>query len=105
MRTSVWRLVAYVLIIVAGAATALPNLFTPQQLALLPDWLPKQQVALGLDLRGGAHLVLEVDAKALVSERLQDLTRSARRALRDAKVGTTSIRRDGDAVIDRKSVV
>ncbi|MEQ1865643.1 MAG: protein translocase subunit SecD [Micropepsaceae bacterium] len=99
MRTPVWRLVAYVLIILAGAATALPNLFTPQQLALLPDWLPKQQVALGLDLRGGAHLVLEVDAKALVTERLQDLTRSARRALRDAKIETQSVRRDGEALI------
>jgi SecD/SecF fusion protein len=99
MRTPVWRLVAYVLIILAGAATALPNLLTPRQLALLPDWLPKQQVALGLDLRGGAHLVLEVDAKALVTERLQDLTRNARRALRDAKISTQSVRRDGQALI------
>ncbi len=67
MRTSAWRLLAYAIIILAGVATALPNLFTPQQLSALPDWLPKQQVALGLDLRGGAHLVLEVDAKALIS--------------------------------------
>jgi SecD/SecF fusion protein len=99
MRTSVWRLVAYVLIILAGAATALPNLFTPQQLETLPDWLPKQQVALGLDLRGGAHLMLEVDAKALVSERLQDLLRDARRVLRDGKIRTQVVRRDGDALI------
>ncbi len=99
MRTSVWRLVAYALIILAGAATALPNLFTPQQLETLPDWLPKQQVALGLDLRGGAHLMLEVDAKALVNERLQDLTRDARRVLREVKIGTNAVRRDGDALI------
>ena len=99
MRTSAWRLIAYVLIILAGAATALPNLFTPQQLALLPDWLPKQQVALGLDLRGGAHLMLEVDAKALVSERMQDLTRDARRVLREAKIGTQAVRRDGNSLV------
>jgi len=99
MRTSAWRLIAYVLIILAGAATALPNLFTPQQLSHLPDWLPKQQVALGLDLRGGAHVMLEVDAKALVAERVQDLVRDARRALREAKIETQAVRRDGDAVV------
>ncbi|MCE9521471.1 MAG: protein translocase subunit SecDF, partial [Alphaproteobacteria bacterium] len=99
MRTSAWRLIVYVLIVLAGAATALPNLLTPQQLTLVPDWLPKQQLALGLDLRGGAHLMLEVDAKALVNERLQDLTRDARRVLREAKIGTQAVRRDGNALI------
>ena len=99
MRTSVWRLVAYVLIILAGATMALPNILTPQQLAGFPDWFPKQQVALGLDLRGGAHVVLEVDAKALVAERLQDLMRDARRVLRQAKIGTQSVRLSGDGVI------
>lgn len=99
MRTSAWRLIAYAIIILAGVATALPNLFTPLQLSALPDWLPKQQVALGLDLRGGAHLVLEVDAKALISERVQDVLRETRRVLRDAKVDPVSVRRDGDAVV------
>ncbi len=42
MRTSVWRLIAYVLIILAGAMTALPNVFTVQQLDGFPGWLPKQ---------------------------------------------------------------
>jgi len=99
MRTSAWRLLAYAIIILAGVATALPNLFTPQQLSALPDWLPKQQVALGLDLRGGAHLVLEVDAKALIAERVQDVLRETRRTLREAKVDPLSVRRDGEAVV------
>ena len=99
MRISAWRLFAYAMIILAGVATALPNLFTPQQLSALPDWLPKQQVALGLDLRGGAHLVLEVDAKALIGERVQDVLRETRRVLRAAKVDPVSVRRDGDAVV------
>jgi len=32
---------------------------------------PKNPVTLGLDLRGGSHLVLEVDGSGLVKERLQ----------------------------------
>ncbi len=99
MRTSAWRLFAYALIILAGAATTLPNLFTPQQLEGFPSWMPKQQVALGLDLRGGAHVVLEVDAKGLISERLEELARDAGRGLREATIGFASVRRDGDVVI------
>src|SRR5262245_42434544 len=99
MRTPAWRLIAYAMIILAGVMTALPNLLTQSQLDLLPSWLPKQRVALGLDLRGGAHLVLEVDSKALIAERVQDLMREARRALREAKVDPQSVRRDGNAVI------
>ncbi len=31
----------------------------------MPSWFPKRQVTLGLDLRGGSYLVLEVDAASL----------------------------------------
>ena len=47
--------------ILVGILFAVPNLFSRQQLDVLPDWLPKRQVALGLDLRGGSHLLLEID--------------------------------------------
>lgn len=98
MRTARWVLVTYAAIIRAGIVAVLPNLFTPQQLAGLPSWFPKQQVMLGLDLRGGSHLVLEVDARALVQERLQDLVVQARRELRLAAIDPASIRRQNDAV-------
>ena len=62
MRTSRWLLATYAAVILFGMVTALPNLFPQSTLAQLPGWLPKQQVTLGLDLRGGSHLVLEVDA-------------------------------------------
>ena len=55
-------------------------------LAQLPGWLPKQQVTLGLDLRGGSHLVLEVDAaRARPASRCRASSASARRALREAR--------------------
>ena len=98
MRTSAWRLVAYAMIVVVGALAAVPNVLTAEQLDALPNWLPKQQMALGLDLRGGAHLLLEIDAKALHEERLLTLMREARDGLRDAKIETQSVRRDGGDV-------
>jgi SecD/SecF fusion protein len=59
-----WKLVVYGLVIILGSFFALPSFLTPQQIAALPEWMPDKQVALGLDLRGGAHLVLEIDAEA-----------------------------------------
>jgi SecD/SecF fusion protein len=99
MRISAWRLIAYALVICAGVLTALPNVFSEDDLKAWPESLPKQQISLGLDLRGGAHLVLEVDANGLINERLDDLVREAQDALDDAKIGVRSVRRDGDIVI------
>ena len=69
MVPSKWKLVLYGLIITLGSLIALPSLLSSEQLAAWPDWLPHKQVALGLDLRGGAHLVLELDEQALQKEK------------------------------------
>ena len=98
MRTPRWLLTIYVSAILIGVIMALPNLLTPQQLAALPSWVPKQQVTLGLDLRGGSNLVLEVDAAALQRERVQTLNADAVRVLRQARIQPQSVRRDGNAV-------
>jgi len=92
MRTSTWKLTIYILILGFGILTALPNLFNAETLKTFPDWLPKKQVTLGLDLRGGSHLVLEVDANALIQERLQNLVTDARNLLREQKIPVTSSR-------------
>lgn len=97
MKTSRWVLVTYTLIILFGLFAALPNVFTPAQLERLPGWFPKQQVTLGLDLRGGSHLVLEVDADALKADRLKSLVAEARALLRKEQVAGT-VRQVGDGV-------
>jgi SecD/SecF fusion protein len=99
MRTSRWVVATYAAIILFGIVAALPNLLTPPQLDALPDWLPKQQVTLGLDLRGGSHLVLEVDAEALKASRLEALLEDAGTRLRAENIRPGSIRRDGEAIV------
>jgi len=79
-----WKIAAYALILLLGIASALPNLLTHEQLARLPAWVGDSRVSLGLDLKGGAHLALEVDGKALVSERLDTLSAEARQLLTEA---------------------
>ena len=92
MRTPRWVVVTYVILILAGVIAALPNMFTPQQLAALPNWLPKHQITLGLDLQGGSHLVLEVDAAALKTDRLRSLLDDVRGTLRKERIDSRSAR-------------
>src|SRR5687767_2155207 len=98
LRTRPWLLITYAIVILIGLIAALPNLLTPQQLAYLPSWFPTQQITLGLDLRGGSNLVLEVDAAALQRERVQTLNADAVRILRQARIQPQSVRRDANVV-------
>ena len=99
MRTSRWVLWTYITIILVGIVLALPNDFTKAQLDAMPSWFPKKQVALGLDLRGGSYLVLEVDAAALKKDRISSILDDTRGHLRTAKIQPQSVRVAGDSVI------
>lgn len=97
MRPSRGLLAIFAAAILLGVLAALPNLLTPSQLSGWPHWLPHRQITLGLDLRGGSHLVLEVDRPALVRQQLQTLNDDARAALADAGI-RSEIRVTGEAV-------
>ena len=93
-----WKVILICAICAAGVLLSIPNLFTEQQLAQLPSWLPKKQVALGLDLRGGSYLLLQVDVAAAERERLNSVEESVRNALRDARVGYAGLSNQGNTV-------
>ena len=99
MRNSRWLVTSYIIIILAGILVALPNILSKETLAHFPGWLPSKQVSLGLDLRGGSHLVLEVDAADLQKERMQSLIQDSRRVLREANIGNSSVRRVQDHLL------
>jgi preprotein translocase subunit SecD len=64
-----------------GMLLGVPNLF-PAPAA----WMPWRTVHLGLDLRGGSYLLLEVDMKAVLKERLDSLADAVRQALRPGQI-------------------
>jgi len=86
MKNSPYLVAMYLAIIVVGLLFALPNVLPASSLERWPSVLPNKPVALGLDLRGGSHLVLEVDATELRRERLRTLGEEARRLLRKADI-------------------
>jgi SecD/SecF fusion protein len=95
-----WRIALYAVPILVGILLALPNLLSRQQLDALPDWLPKRQVALGLDLRGGSHLFLEIDTSALIRAREESLADTVVQGLRDVGIqGSEVTTADGAVVV------
>lgn len=91
MKNSPYRVAVYLAIILAGFLFALPNVLPAPVLERWPSFLPDRPVSLGLDLRGGSHLVLEVDADALQGERLRALADDTRRVLREAQIRTAGV--------------
>ncbi len=91
MKNSPYLVALYLAIILAGLLFALPNVLPASVLERWPSVLPDKPLALGLDLRGGSHLVLEVDGSDLRRERVRTLAEDARRLLREKDIPWRSV--------------
>lgn len=67
------RVIAYGLVILLGLGAVLPSLLPESARNALPDVWAERHINLGLDLRGGSHLLLEVDTDRLAGEQLLQL--------------------------------
>ncbi|MHA7772737.1 protein translocase subunit SecD [Roseibium sp. M-1] len=76
-----WKIALIVLVVAAGILTTLPNFFSQKQLDSWPDFLPKKQMVLGLDLQGGAYLLYEVDKELYIKGRYEVLESDIREAM------------------------
>src|SRR5581483_588961 len=86
-----WKQTVILLICLAGVMLVLPNFFSKETLAQWPRWVPKAQLSLGLDLRGGAHLLLSMETADARKDWLETLRDDARKRLRDAKIPVAAV--------------
>lgn len=109
-----WKRAIIVMITLYGVIAAAPNLFYTQveahndaaaaiaageagdsaALAGWPSFLPSNIVNLGLDLRGGAHLLAEVQVADAYAQRMDSLWPELRDVLRDLRDQTGAIKRE-----------
>ncbi|MGI9488580.1 MAG: protein translocase subunit SecD [Geminicoccaceae bacterium] len=82
LRFSSWTIGSIIAVCIVGLIFSLPNLFPRQQMERMPDWVPHQQINLGLDLQGGSHLLLDVGVDVVVQERMEAVADDIRRLLR-----------------------
>ena len=116
-QTPLWKSLLIWGLVLLGLAFAAPNLFyerverhndaaaaveaaggtvLPEQQAALdlwPDWLPSALVPLGLDLRGGAHLLAEVKVADVYAARIDAMWPEVRDSLRDVRDQVGNVRR------------
>lgn len=93
-----WKTFLIISVCLLGFIFASPNFFTKEQLESFPSWFPKNQVVLGLDLQGGAHLLLEIDLEAVVKEQMVSLSDSVRATLRKEHIGYKGLSTKKDVV-------
>ena len=119
-RTVLWKRLLIWGVCIWGLLFALPNAFYPQverhndaaailaetgtlppdraaDLAGWPAWMPASLVNLGLDLRGGAHLLAEVRVKEVHAARMESLWPEVRDALRALQDQVGAVRRQPSA--------
>lgn len=93
-----WKTTLIWMAVFLGAVIAIPNLFSEKQLEAFPDWMPKGQVTLGLDLQGGSHLLLRLERNGIIEDRLQTTRDDIRRLLRAEQLGYTGLAAAGQSV-------
>ena len=115
LQISLWKRVVIWALVALGLAYALPNAFytrveghndalaeiealgaTPEREALAgawPSWAPSGLVNLGLDLRGGAHLLAEVHVADVYAARMDALFPEVLAALREERATIGTFRR------------
>lgn len=72
-----------------GVVLCLPNILNRPA-----AFMPWRQIHLGLDLKGGSYLLMQVDLKTLTNDRLQSLSDGVRQSLLDGKLGYRNIHID-----------
>jgi protein-export membrane protein SecD len=82
----------------ASVVLSIPSFFSRETVESWPNWMPKRQMSLGLDLRGGAHLLLSMDVNEVRKDWLENVRDDARQRIRNAKIGFTGIGVQGNAV-------
>jgi len=78
-----WKYWLIITVFVGALMGAAPNITT------VPSWWPasfSQPLNLGLDLKGGIHLVIDVDIEKVVSQQVSDNINTIRRTLREEKI-------------------
>ncbi len=93
------KIVLILLTCFVGLALALPNFFSKETVASWPSFMPKKQLTLGLDLQGGAHLLLAMDQDEIKKDWMNNLRDESRKLLRDAKIGFTGIGIQGTQLV------
>jgi protein-export membrane protein SecD len=93
-----WGALLTLFISLASIVFTLPNVIPISTYDSLPAWAQLPRMPLGLDLRGGTHLLYQIDTAQLRKDWLQSIQTDARRALSEEKIAHSGVVIAGNAV-------
>ena len=93
MRSLKWRFILYAAITVFSILLLLPTL-TSQLPQLWSKIVPSEKIHLGLDLQGGMHLILEVEAEKAVESYVERIKNNMKDDLKDKGVPVGRLERE-----------
>ncbi len=93
-----WKAAAIIGAILLGVLMALPNALPPEVRGSLPGFLPSSPVTLGLDLRGGSHVLLEVDRDDLEDQLARQLIGDIRQVMREDRIRYSGLGRQNGII-------
>ena len=82
-----WKIWTILATLALGLLFALPNFVPDRILSQMPGFVPTHQLNLGLDLRGGSHILLEAATDDVRKQKLDSLEETVRSELHDADGG------------------
>src|SRR6202040_3597724 len=91
-----WKVLAVLLTAIVVCLCAVPNFVPESVVQRWPKWA-QRHVVLGLDLQGGSHILLQVDANDVRRQKVETLRDDVRRVLREARIANTNTVR-GDTI-------
>ncbi len=102
-----WKASLIILLCLLSLYLALPTILPNSALELLSKYniLPNTKVNLGLDLRGGASLLLEIDSKSYQKEKIQTLIDKLRIELKNDKILPKNISANSTSEIEEQIVI
>ncbi len=93
LRFPPWKVASIFVMTLVSFLLIVPSLLSPETRSALqkslPSWVPAQAIVLGLDLQGGAHLLLEVDSADVTRSQVNNLRDDVRRTLREENIRIT----------------
>ena len=93
-----WKIAAVLLVCLYFAYAALPNFLSADQRSDMPEGVLGDTVNLGLDLRGGVHLLYEIDFSDYLTKDMQNLRGAIAEELKERRVGYKRLRAQDDHV-------
>ncbi|MDC0348937.1 protein translocase subunit SecD [Alphaproteobacteria bacterium] len=94
-----WRVTLILGICFIGLWFGLQNFMPPHVLEKVPNFLPRSQLSLGLDLQGGSSVLFEVDLKDVVRDSLTSLMDEVRRVFRQKRIRYFNLKLDSKNTI------